>query len=158
MTAEELDTVLEPDMTLTIPTLSRLYRTVVLARALKLPVGDLLAFRDVFAQLGEPTDPFVADGGTFDTRATLRFIEEVRAVAEAGFSADELLYLLGHDAGATLTVGPSCPSFFGHGDCVTRTDRRQRTSQAKSDRRADVVTRSGRRAEDVLVRNRGGSV
>ncbi|MFI7575648.1 neuraminidase-like domain-containing protein [Micromonospora sp. NPDC049497] len=106
MTAEELDEILEPDMTLAISTLSRLHRTVVLARALKLPVGDVLTFRELFARLDEPADPFVADDGTFDTRATLRFIDEVRAVNDAGFTADDLLYLLGHDADAALSVGP----------------------------------------------------
>ncbi len=106
VTAEELDEVLEPDMTLTIPTLSRLYRTVALARALNLEVADVLAYRGLFAQLGESADPFVAEDGGFDTGATLRYIEEVRAARDAGFTADDLSYLLGHDADAALAVGP----------------------------------------------------
>jgi len=106
VTAEELDEILEPDMALSIPTLSQLYRTVALARALKIAVGDLLAYRDLFAQLDLASDPFADDSGGFDTGATLRFIEEVQAVQSAGFTADDLLYLLGHDADAAVSVGP----------------------------------------------------
>jgi hypothetical protein len=76
--------------------LSALYRHVTLARRLKLTIGELLGFVRLIGR-----SPF----DVTDMRATIDCFEALSAVRAAGFSLQECLYLLEHDASADASVG-----------------------------------------------------
>jgi hypothetical protein len=80
---------------LNLQNLSRLYRTVSLAKALKLPIREFLALRAL-----TETDPFVSPG------RTRRFVDLVAKVRETGFVTHELEYLLWHIELSGVKVSP----------------------------------------------------
>ena len=91
VTSLELDAVLESAglsalSTLTVANLSALYRRVFLARALKIPVRDLVS---LIGLLGDDTDPFQAQ----EPDGAVRFVESARRVLRSGFSVPALDYL-----------------------------------------------------------------
>jgi hypothetical protein len=86
----------QPDDTLSLDYLSRLYRHASLAKALRLPVRDYLAALNLIA-----TDPFAS------TTATLIFLETVYKVRDAGFTFAELDYLLRHVFTPESAIAPS---------------------------------------------------
>ncbi|MDP9316865.1 MAG: neuraminidase-like domain-containing protein [Chloroflexota bacterium] len=75
----------QPDDTLNLPNLSRLYRHAMLTKALRIPIRDYLILLHLI-----DIQPFAS------TVDTLMFIERVQQVREAGFSVAELDYLLRH--------------------------------------------------------------
>ncbi|MGE3141211.1 MAG: neuraminidase-like domain-containing protein, partial [Thermoleophilia bacterium] len=84
---------------LSLATISLLYRHGLLAKALKLPVRDLLALRrlsgvDPFAPLLAAPPATIADDRPFTQ--TIRFVEIARRVAASGFSIEDLDQLLRH--------------------------------------------------------------
>jgi hypothetical protein len=74
-----------PDDAMTLAALSRLYKAVTLAKALRLPAPDYLRLRALTG-----IDPFA------DVAATARFVEQARLVEQSGFSLDVLDALLRH--------------------------------------------------------------
>ncbi|MBL6447657.1 hypothetical protein JMN32_15170 [Fulvivirga sp. 29W222] len=97
---EELD---EEDSILTIPNLSRIYRHVVLARALKLSIEEiavLLAIIRSDSSLADRFTPFslwhepTGEFGEQNPAQTLAFIELVDNIKKAGASISELQYLI----------------------------------------------------------------
>lgn len=88
---------LSPDaLPLNLANLSAVYRIVTLAQAVGLSVVDCLALIDLTG-----LDPFGSPA------AAHAWIAEVKSLAEAGFSADDLRYLLGHHADAAQRVAPT---------------------------------------------------
>jgi hypothetical protein len=81
---------------LTLANLSTLYRYAVLARALHLPVKDLIALRQVTGM--DPFSVIVAPDGTraFEPRLTIQFVEKVEKVRQSGFSVAQMNYLYRH--------------------------------------------------------------
>lgn len=89
------------DGRLTLANLSRLYRTVLLARGLGLTIEELLVLRDL-AEMERPAAPGYEPIDPFDpARPELleRFCETVDAVRDADLDIPELDYLLRHRAG-----------------------------------------------------------
>ncbi|MGH9900285.1 MAG: neuraminidase-like domain-containing protein, partial [Pyrinomonadaceae bacterium] len=82
--------------TMTLEELSALYRHTSLSRALKLAVDPFLGLLRLIG-----LDPF----DVTRTADTVEFVERVAEVRTAGFSLDELHYLLEHDAEAETRVG-----------------------------------------------------
>ncbi|MEX2307779.1 MAG: neuraminidase-like domain-containing protein [Pirellulales bacterium] len=81
------------EIALDLDNLSRLYRHVTLAKALKLRVQDYLRALDLI------------DGAPFsDPTRTVLFAERVAQVRESGFSFAELDYLLRHESGASSGI------------------------------------------------------
>lgn len=95
------DAVLAGD-TLDLKSLSQLYRSVSLAKALELPVREYRAMAKLSG-----LDPFVGSATVLPTAATLRFVDTVAAVRESGFSFDELAYLLRHDLQSSSDLAPT---------------------------------------------------
>lgn len=96
------------DDNLNLSNLSKLYRVISLARALKLTIPQYLSIRklsgvDPFAPIpaNPPADQLPA------TAATLLFVEKVKALRASGFSIEELNYLLRHDFRPLSTVALS---------------------------------------------------
>ena len=91
---------------LTLANLSLLYRYSVLARALRVPVKDLISLR----QLTE-MDPFsvvVAPDGTraFKPSVTLQFMEKAKKVRQSAFSVAQLNYIYRHVSEPVGEVAP----------------------------------------------------
>ena len=88
---------------LTLDTLSRLYRSLRLSRAL-----GLTATEYVTAILVTGIEPFPLPSGTpavaVRTRATLEFAEAVRLISDSGYGVAELAYLLRHESAPGLAV------------------------------------------------------
>ena len=96
------------DDNLNLANLSRVYRVVSLARALKLTIPEYLSIRKLSGI--DPFAPIPAAGSepaTPATRATLRFVETVDFIRASEFSIDELDYLLRHHFGSSSGVAPS---------------------------------------------------
>lgn len=90
---------------LNLENLSRLYRTISLARALKLSVQGFLQLKDLSGIY-----PFVDDDrpvATEDTRNTLRFVETVEKARTSDFSPAELDYLLRHQFVQSSGLAPT---------------------------------------------------
>lgn len=87
---------------LTLANVSMFYRYGLLAKALKMPVKDLVALKEMsglepFKPLVKPldTDPAKdALGADYPFTQTLRFVELASKVKESGFSIEDLLYIL----------------------------------------------------------------
>ncbi|HYI12532.1 MAG TPA: neuraminidase-like domain-containing protein [Thermoanaerobaculia bacterium] len=105
LTAEEIGRILDDagmalDTTdLTLPNVSLLYRYGLLAKALRLPVRDLIALRqlsglDPFQALHP--DPLTRIEEAHPFTQTLRFVEVVNEVRESGLTIEDLDYLLRH--------------------------------------------------------------
>jgi hypothetical protein len=95
------DPVVLADGTLTLENLSRLYRHVTLARALRLSVADLLSFRSLIG------------GEMFGTlELTRRFCEQVAKVRASDFTLEELRYLLRHEFSPASGIAPD-PASIG---------------------------------------------
>lgn len=88
--------VLDGDNGLDLPNLSALYRTVTLARALKLSLEEFLTLRDLSGQ-----DPFS------EPAATVEFVQTAELLRDSGFSVAELDYLLRHQALPNAAVAPT---------------------------------------------------
>jgi Tc toxin complex TcA C-terminal TcB-binding domain/Neuraminidase-like domain/Salmonella virulence plasmid 28.1kDa A protein/Putative peptidoglycan binding domain len=86
---------------MTLNSLSALHRFAILARAIRLPVRDLIALTKLTEQ-----PPFV-DG---DPRATLDFIEAANKVRQSGFTVDQLYYLYYHESDASRPLQPTIES------------------------------------------------
>jgi hypothetical protein len=84
---------------LTLDNLSRMYRTVSLAHALKLTIRDFLRIRSLIE-----INPFVDDAGAINAAATLRFVEVVGKIRAWGWSLDDLEYLLRHELAETSNI------------------------------------------------------
>lgn len=102
-----------PAAPLTLATLSLVYRYATLARALSLPVADLVALLELtgeapFSTLTAPDGPF-AD---LDPARTLRFVRLVRRLQAHAVDPALLTYLFGTVAQAppTLAPGPDAPA------------------------------------------------
>lgn len=105
LTADDVRRVLEgarlslDDAPLSVANVSLLYRHVLLARALKLPVRDLITLRqlsgiDPFTPIAADPITAIADDAPFTH--TLRFVEVARQLREAGLTVEDLDYLLRH--------------------------------------------------------------
>jgi hypothetical protein len=70
--------------------LTALFRCVVLARALRIPIADLVRLAGTTTGL-TTLDPFASPA------ATLAFVDQVHAIRDSGFSIDELDWLLRHE-------------------------------------------------------------
>lgn len=90
----ETDSGSTPSPTLTLENLSKLHREVSLGKALGIPVRDVLIWRTLI-----PTDPFASPA------ESLKFIRQVKRYQAMGFSADEVFYLLAHDAESAIRLG-----------------------------------------------------
>lgn len=93
---------------LNLTNLSKLYRVVSLARALKLTIPEYLSIRklsglDPFA----PITPAPPRAPAPATAATLLFVEKVKALRASGFTIEELEYLLRHDFHPLSVIAPS---------------------------------------------------
>ncbi len=91
VTSLELDAVLQSAglsaaSTLTVTNLSALYRRVFLARALKIPVRDLLS---LLGLIGDDANPFEAQ----EPDGAVRFVESAKRVLQSAFSVPVLDYL-----------------------------------------------------------------
>ena len=94
-----IDEVATPGKNVTLDNLSRMYRTVSLARALKLTIRDFLRIRSL-----TKINPFVDDNGAINTAGTLRFVEVVGKMRASGWSVDDLYYLLRHEPAASSNI------------------------------------------------------
>lgn len=105
LTAEEIEQILKDNQKnldtepLTLATVSLLYRYGLLAKALKLPVRDLITLKglsglDPFRSL-EPA-PITSIVQDYPFEQTLKFIEVVEKAKESGFSVDAFNFLLCH--------------------------------------------------------------
>ncbi|PSH61678.1 hypothetical protein CU102_26790 [Phyllobacterium brassicacearum] len=92
---EDLQLAVEADATLTVATLSELYRIVSFARALRIPVRDLLTFRRLSSH-----DPFASPA------ETLRFHQNFTATTDSGFPVTQVAYLIGHTESPGVPVAP----------------------------------------------------
>lgn len=94
---------------LTLPIVSLLYRHVLLAKAAKLSIGDLIALRqlsgiDPFKPLHpDPLDTLEHD---YPFSQTLRFIELAALVKQSGFKMQDLNYLVRHQYDPTGKLHP----------------------------------------------------
>lgn len=85
---------------LTLANLSALYRYALLAKALRLPVKDLIALK---ALRGVASDPFILN----NPASTLAFIRLVQEVRQTGFLVPQLDYLYRHQFAETTSLPPS---------------------------------------------------
>jgi hypothetical protein len=95
---------------LSLPHVSLLYRYGLLAKALKLPVSDLIALkqlsgRDPFRSIH--ADPLTALTDDHPFMQTLRFVGIAEAVKDSGFKVEDLDYLLRHRFDETGTYRPN---------------------------------------------------
>ncbi|HEU4932652.1 MAG TPA: neuraminidase-like domain-containing protein, partial [Pyrinomonadaceae bacterium] len=90
------DTNVVPDDGLTIANLTLLYRHATFARALNYPTRTYLAALKLI-----DSDPFTS------TEDTMKFVQETERIAAAGFSVEELNYLLLHDFSPAFPVAIS---------------------------------------------------
>jgi len=127
LTADEIGRILDEagqsiaTAPLSLPNLSLLYRYRLLAKAIKLPVGDLIALKqlsglDPFSRLHpEPladTPPGVLPAKKaieldYPFSHTLRFVEMAEQVKDSGLKLEELEYLLRHRFEPTGKYGPN---------------------------------------------------
>jgi len=91
---------------LNLANLSVLYRYAVLARALRLPIKDLIALRQLTGM--DPFSVVVAPDGTraFRPDLTTQFVEKVKKVRDSEFSVAQLNYLYRHVSDPLAGVGP----------------------------------------------------
>jgi hypothetical protein len=94
-------------VTMSLATLSRLYRLASLARRLDLSIRQLLYVIKISG-----TDPSDIAASTFSTAVTMEFVERARALSASGFSIEELSYLLRHEVLEEDGVAPE-PSEIG---------------------------------------------
>lgn len=106
LTAEEIDQILADNnklaatQPLSVDAVSLLYRYGVLAKALKMPVRELIALKAMsglapFKQLRNQELTDIADDYPFSQ--TLRFVEVAEEVKKSGLSVTDLRYILRHD-------------------------------------------------------------
>ena len=93
---EDLQLAVAADATLSLATLSELYRVVSFARALRIPVRDLLTFGPLSAH-----DPFASPA------ETMRFHHDLVEAADAGFTVPQIAYLLRHTESPGVPVAPT---------------------------------------------------
>ena len=93
---EDLQLAAAADATLSLATLSGLYRVVSFARALRIPVRDLFTFRPLSAH-----DPFASPA------ETMRFHHDLIEAADAGFTLPQIAYLLRHTESPGVPVAPT---------------------------------------------------
>ena len=81
--------------------LSKLYRHATFARALNYSTSTYLAALKLICAPPFATDPFAT------TNDTMKFVQETERIAAAGFSVEDLNYLLRHDSSASFPVAIS---------------------------------------------------
>src|SRR6185503_8578327 len=86
---------------LTHANLSKLYRHATFARALNYSTSTYLAALKLICAPPFATDPFAT------TNDTMKFVHETERIAAAGFSVEDLNYLLRHDSSAAFPVAIS---------------------------------------------------
>ena len=120
---EDLQLAVAADATLSLATLSELSRVVSFARALRIPVRDLLTFRPLSAH-----DPFASPA------ETMRFHQHLIETIDAGFTVPQIAYLLRHTESPGVPVAPTDTEIGGEADSASK--RGPRDSRA--------IRRSGR--------------
>jgi hypothetical protein len=150
--ADSLALLVQPADRLTLANLSRIYRHALLARGLSITVADLLSA--IALTHLSPFDPGKPD-------EALRFITVVAAIRAAGFSIQQLDYLLRHQAPAASSFAPVEADQLQTLDALrTQLTGAEETTPKETvvrDRMAVVLGISPELAKDVLARVKHGS-